>query len=182
MQQVIVRTSSKKTWKLIVRAALAMVVVFLVEITTAGKFGPWSTDDVGKTAVSGDYLFQQADLGVFRGIAGLLSSSGKFSGVLNRIEVRGMTDTPRFTVSSSSHQVQLRTQFYALVNGENGDTFLQKVVATFWKTTVWSAGSVAGSRQNRGGTSDKEWANPRYSAALRTVGASANVWNSQLPR
>jgi hypothetical protein len=114
------------------------------EITTAGKFGPWSEDDVGKTAVSGDYLFQQADLGVFRGIAGMLSSSGKFSGVLNRIEVRGMTDTPRFTVSSSSHQVQLRTQFYALVNGENGDTFLQKVVATFWKTTVWSEGSVAG--------------------------------------
>jgi hypothetical protein len=29
------------------------------EITTAGKFGPWSEDDVGKTAVSGDYLFQQ---------------------------------------------------------------------------------------------------------------------------
>jgi hypothetical protein len=48
------------------------------EITTAGKFGPWTADDVGKTAVSGDYLFQQADLGVFRGIAGLLSSSGKF--------------------------------------------------------------------------------------------------------
>jgi hypothetical protein len=114
------------------------------EITTTGKFGPWSADDVGRTAVSGDYRFQQADLGVFRGIAGLLSSSGKFSGVLNRIEVHGLTDTPRFTVSSSSHQVQLRTQFSALVNGENGDTFLQKVIATFWKTTVWSEGSVAG--------------------------------------
>ena len=114
------------------------------EITTAGKFGPWSEDDVGKTAVSGDYLFQQADLGVFRGIAGLLSSSGRFSGVLDRIEVQGLTDTPRFTVSSSSHQVQLRTQFSALVNGKNGDTFLQKVEATFWKTTVWSEGSVAG--------------------------------------
>ena len=128
------------------------------EITTAGKFGPWSEDDVGKTAVSGDYLFQEADLGVFRGIAGLLSSSGKFSGVLNRIEVRGMTDTPRFTVSSSSHQVQLRTQFYALVNGENGDTFLQKVVATFWKTTVWSEGSVAGRAGQPGKTGAVELA------------------------
>jgi AsmA-like protein len=128
------------------------------EITTAGKFGPWRADDVGKTAVSGDYLFQQADLGVFRGIAGLLSSSGKFSGVLNRIEVQGTTDTPRFTVSASSHQVQLRTQFHALVNGENGDTFLQKVVATFWKTTVWSEGSVAGRPGESGKTGAVELA------------------------
>ena len=27
------------------------------EITTTGKFGPWNADDVGKTAVSGDYSF-----------------------------------------------------------------------------------------------------------------------------
>ncbi len=114
------------------------------EITTTGKFGPWNADDVGKTAVSGEYVFQQADLGVFRGIAGLLSSSGKFSGVLDRIEVQGVTDTPRFTVTSSSHEVQLRTQFHAVVNGENGDTFLERVAAAFLKTTVWSKGSVAG--------------------------------------
>jgi hypothetical protein len=76
------------------------------EITTAGKFGPWNPDDVGTVTVSGDYLFQRADLAVFRGIAGELSSSGKFAGTLKRIEVQGATDTPRFTVTSSSHQVQ----------------------------------------------------------------------------
>ena len=41
------------------------------EITTTGKFGPWNPDDVGKVAMSGEYLFQHADLGVFRGIDGL---------------------------------------------------------------------------------------------------------------
>jgi hypothetical protein len=128
------------------------------EITTSGKFGPWKEDDVGKTAVSGEYLFQQADLGVFRGIAGMLSSSGKFSGVLDRIEVQGLTDTPRFTVTSSSHQVQLRTQFHAVVNSENGDTFLEKVTATFWKTTVWSDGSVAGKPGQSGKTASFELA------------------------
>ena len=128
------------------------------EITTTGKFGPWSADDVGKTAVSGEYVFQQADLGVFHGIAGMLSSSGKFSGVLNRIEVQGMTDTPRFTVTSSSHLVQLRTQFHAVVNGENGDTFLEKVVATFWKTIVLSEGSVAGGSGQPGKTASIELA------------------------
>lgn len=128
------------------------------EITTSGKFGPWNEDDVGKTAVSGEYLFQQADLGVFRGIAGLLSSSGKFSGVLDRIEVQGLTDTPGFTVTSSSHQVQLRTQFHAIVNAENGDTFLEKIAATFWKTTVWSEGSVAGGSGQPGKTASVELA------------------------
>jgi hypothetical protein len=113
---------------------------------------------VGKTAVSGEYFFQQADLGVFRGIAGLLSSSGKFSGVLNRIEVQGLTDTPSFTVTSSSHQVQLRTQFHAVVNGENGDTFLRNVAATFGKTTVWSQGSVAGGTGQPGKTASVELA------------------------
>jgi AsmA-like C-terminal region len=112
------------------------------EITTSGNFGPWNAVDVGKTPVVGHYSFQHADLGVFPGIAGLLSSSGKFSGVLDHIELHGQTDTPRFTVTSSSHQVDLQTQFDALVNGENGDTFLQKAIATFWKTTVWSRGSV----------------------------------------
>ncbi|HMH07363.1 MAG TPA: AsmA-like C-terminal region-containing protein [Terriglobales bacterium] len=126
------------------------------EITTTGKFGPWNQDDVGKTGVSGEYLFQQADLGVFRGIAGVLSSSGKFSGVLDRIEVEGLTDTPRFTVTSSSHQVQLRTQFHAVVNGGNGDTFLQKVAATCWKTTVLAEGSVSGTPGQSGKTASIE--------------------------
>jgi hypothetical protein len=128
------------------------------EITTAGRFGPWNVDHVGETAVSGEYLFQQADLSVFRGIAGQLSSSGKFSGVLDRIEVWGLTDTPAFTVTSSSHREQLRTQFHAVVNGENGDTFLQKVAATFWKTTVWSEGSVAGTASQPGKTASIELA------------------------
>ena len=128
------------------------------EITTSGKFGPWNEDDVGKTVVSGDYWFEEADLGVFRGIAGLLSSSGKFSGVLDHIEVEGQTDTPNFAVTSSSHQVQLQTQFRALVNGENGDTLLEKVVGTFWKTTVSSQGSVAGRDGQQGKTAAVELA------------------------
>jgi len=114
------------------------------EITTTGTFGPWNPDDLGKVTVSGDYLFDHADLSAVPGIAGLLSSSGKFSGTLNHIEVQGVTDTPSFTVTSSSHRVQLKTQFHAVVNGINGDTFLQQVGGTFWKTTVWSTGSVAG--------------------------------------
>jgi hypothetical protein len=120
------------------------------EIVTSGKFGPWNSDDVGKVAVSGEYVFEQADLGVFHGIAGMLSSSGKFAGTLSRIEVLGLTDTPNFTVTSSSHREHVKAQFHAVVNGENGDTFFQPVIANFRKTTVWSEGGVAGKPTQRG--------------------------------
>jgi hypothetical protein len=122
------------------------------EISTAGSFGPWNADSVGKTPVSGEYSFEKADLGVFRGISGLLSSSGKFKGQLDNIEVDGNTDVPLFAVTVSSHHVDLRTQFHAVVNGKNGDTFLKQVTATFGKTTVWTAGSVAGEADPPGKT------------------------------
>jgi hypothetical protein len=114
------------------------------EIITTGKFGPWNSAHVGKTPVSGEYEFEHADLGTFHGIAGLLSSTGNFSGTINQIEVDGSTDIPQFAVTSSQHTTQLHTQFHATVNAENGDTFLQRVSANFRKTTAWSEGSIAG--------------------------------------
>ena len=120
------------------------------EITSTGTFGPWNPADLGRVTVSGDYSFEHADLSVLPGIAGVLSSFGKFSGTLNHIEVQGVTDTPSFAVTSSSHRVQLKTQFHGVVNGINGDTLLQQVGGTFWKTTVWSQGSLAGSTAQPG--------------------------------
>jgi hypothetical protein len=122
------------------------------EITTSGKFGPWNADDVGKTAVSGNYRFEHADLGAFRGISGTLASAGKYAGTLERIEVQGNTDVPRFALTRSTHHAQLRTEFHAVVNGENGDVFLQNVNATFRRTTSWTHGSVAGTAGQTGKT------------------------------
>jgi len=122
------------------------------EITTTGKFGPWNADEVGKTVVSGDYRFEHADLGVFPGISGMLGSSGKYSGALEHIDVEGSTDVPLFAVTRSSHHAQLRSQFHAVVNAENGDVFLQNVNANFHQTTISSQGSVAGEAGKPGKT------------------------------
>ncbi len=122
------------------------------EIVASGKFGPWNPAQVGQTAVAGAYTFQHADLSVFHGISGLLSSSGKFAGVLNHIAVEGSSDVPLFAVTTSSHQVQLQTQFSAVVNGENGDVFLQKVIATLGQTTLLTEGGVAGNSDQEGKT------------------------------
>jgi hypothetical protein len=122
------------------------------EITTTGKFGPWNADEVGKTAVSGDYRFEHADLSVFPGISGMLGSSGKYSGTLEHVDVQGVTDVPLFAVTRSSHQVPLQTQFHAIVNAENGDVLLQNVSANFRQTTIWTEGSVAGEPGQAGKT------------------------------
>lgn len=120
------------------------------EISTSGKFGPWNPDDVGKTPVSGEYHFEHADLAAFRGIRGVLESSGKYGGRLERIEVEGNTDVPLFAVTRSSHHTRLRTQFNAVVNAENGDVFLQNVGADFRDTSILAHGSIAGQPSQTG--------------------------------
>jgi hypothetical protein len=122
------------------------------EVTTSGKFGPWKRGNAGETPISGEYKFEQADLGVYDGIAGTLSSTGKFSGNLGHIDISGVTDTPDFKVKTSSHPVHLTTKFAAYVDGTRGDTFLQQVDVDFWKTHLVARGSIAGSQNRKGKT------------------------------
>jgi len=122
------------------------------EIIASGRFGPWKTGDAGQTPVSGNYTFQNADLGMFRGIAGMLSSHGKFQGTLEHIGVQGTAEIPDFEVTSSGHSVQLETRFDALVNAKNGDVMLQQVDSNFNKTTVISTGNVVGTSGDKGKT------------------------------
>ena len=49
-----------------------------------GSFGPWNTEQLGATPVSGKYSFRDADLGVFDGIQGILASEGQFDGTLEQ--------------------------------------------------------------------------------------------------
>ena len=121
-------------------------------IDAAGDFGPWDAEDPAGTPVSGKYRFSNADLGVFKGISGELSSRGQFHGELGKIEVNGETDTPDFAVSIAGHPVDLKTTFNATVDGENGDTFLHPVKARFGQTTVVCQGAVAGEPDAKGKT------------------------------
>jgi hypothetical protein len=112
------------------------------EITTNGSFGPWDTDEPGDTPVSGQYRFTDADLGPLPGIAGTLSSTGKYHGQLNEIEVQGETDTPNFSLDPVGRPVPLHTEFSATVNGTDGDTYLHPVRATLVHSLIIAEGSV----------------------------------------
>jgi hypothetical protein len=113
------------------------------EIETVGEFGPWRRGNAGETSLSGEYTFEHADLNVYHGIGGTLSSQGKFGGVLRHIDISGSTDIPDFEVRSGHHAVHLATEFSAYVDGTYGDTYLKHVDAHFSKTRVEAQGSIA---------------------------------------
>ena len=111
-------------------------------IHSKGKIGPWNVSDPGETQVDGDYLFEHANLGDFKGIAGILSSTGHYSGTLRNLTVDGETDTPNFQLDRYETPVHLRTHFHALVDGTNGDTKLEPVDAVLDQSHFQVRGQV----------------------------------------
>ncbi len=115
------------------------------EINSSGNFGPWD-EEPALTPVSGSYTFDHADLSVFKGIAGMLSSRGNYQGELDRIEVSGDTDTPDFRLRVSGQPVHLTTHFQAVVDGTDGNTYLNPVNGHFGNSSVVARGQIAGER------------------------------------
>jgi hypothetical protein len=113
-------------------------------IVTAGSFGPWVVDDPGQSAVEGTYTFSHADLSGFKGIAGILSSTGRYQGTLRNLTVDGETDTPDFRLTHFGNALPLHTQFHAKVDGTNGDTWLEPVEATLAHSHFTAQGKIVG--------------------------------------
>ena len=112
------------------------------DIQSTGLFGPWNESDPRDTPVQGDYSFSNADLGTLKGIGGILSSTGKYEGMLSSIVVDGKTDTPDFRINISGRPVPLHTEFHAVVDGTSGDTYLEPVKATLLHSSFTAKGSI----------------------------------------
>jgi hypothetical protein len=120
------------------------------EIRARGTFGPWNTADPRMTPLGADYAFDRADLDTVKGISGILSSKGRFHGVLERIRVEGTTDTPDFRVDVAGQPVRLQTRFAAVVDGTNGNTWLEPVEATLLSSHIVARGEVVRSEDVKG--------------------------------
>lgn len=112
------------------------------DIDATGTFGPWVGEEPADTPAVGKYTFLNADLGTLKGISGTLSSKGSFSGPLNYIKVDGSTDTPDFALRTAAHPMALHTDFSAIVDGTNGNTYLSSVTAHFLHTTLAVNGEI----------------------------------------
>jgi len=122
------------------------------EIAAKGSFGPWVKQDPGLTPLSGTYSFDHADLGTIKGIGGILSSTGRFAGMLSRILVDGTTKTPDFSIDIGGAPAPLETTFAAIVDGTNGNTYLQKVDARLHHTAIEASGAIASQPHLKGRT------------------------------
>ena len=112
------------------------------EVQSTGTFGPWVAGEPGDSPIDGDYRFDNADLGVFSGIAGKLHSSGSFKGSLSSVNVRGEATVPDFRLKQAGNRVPLQTRFEVLVDGTNGDTILKPVNGTLGSTNFTTSGGI----------------------------------------
>jgi AsmA-like C-terminal region len=117
-------------------------------IVTSGQFGPWHNEEPGDTPLEGRFVFDRADLSVFHGIGGTLSSRGAFGGSLDYIDVNGETDTPDFVVKVGGHPFALHTKYHAIVDGTNGDTQLKRIDANFLQSSLVAVGGVYNDAQH----------------------------------
>ena len=114
------------------------------EIDVDGTFGPWRRDEPGDTPLEGAFNFAKADLGVFPGISGTLSSQGDFGGTLAELRANGETDTPDFTIQVGGHPFPLHVKYQALIDGTNGDTRLTNIDGWFLSSYLHATGAVLG--------------------------------------
>ena len=112
------------------------------DIQTSGTFGPWHAESPGSTPLDGTFVFDNADLGFFKGISGILSARGTFGGSLNRIDIHGDTNTPQFRAIKDGNPVPLHAAYHAIVDGTNGNTILDRVNGSFLNTSLVAMGSV----------------------------------------
>ena len=112
------------------------------EIAVDGDFGPWDRNEPGDTPLDGDFSFAKADLSVFKGISGILSSRGSFEGTLDEIHANGETETPDFMIAVGGHKFALHTKYRATIDGTNGDTRLEQIDASFLNSHLLAKGAV----------------------------------------
>jgi uncharacterized protein involved in outer membrane biogenesis len=121
-------------------------------IFTSGTFGPWHKDAPGATPLGGKYSFERVDMSTIKGLGGTLESTGQFSGQLGRIRVAGETRSPDFSLDIAQHPMPLTTEFDALVDGTDGDTYLNSVSAKLGDTPMLAAGRITGTPGAKGRT------------------------------
>jgi hypothetical protein len=111
-------------------------------VHTQGSFGPWRMEDPGESAISGGYKLSHGDLGVFKGIAGAVDSTGHYEGTLRDLAVNGVTSTPDFRLTHFGTALALETSFSARVDVTNGDTWLDAVDAQLGRARFRTRGEI----------------------------------------
>lgn len=113
------------------------------DIHATGNFGPWNVAAPRETPLDGDFAFTHADLNTIKGLGGMMSSVGRFAGVMEKLTVDGTADVPDFSLDISNHPLPLKTKYHAFVDATSGDTQLDPVDGWLRNTHILAKGLVA---------------------------------------
>jgi hypothetical protein len=113
------------------------------DLTVEGSFGPVDNSDPKQTPFSGLYLFSEADLGVFGGIAGRLTTEGTFSGTIEETEVAGNATVPDFHLTRVKNVVPLEVDYSAAILDNAATIELRQVNTAFGKSLLLTTGDVS---------------------------------------
>jgi hypothetical protein len=112
------------------------------DVRASGHIGPWQGHDPRATPIDGQFRFDHADLDTIKGIGGMLTATGSFTGQLGRLEVDASNDVPDFSLDISGHPEHLTANVHATVDGTTGDTYLDQIHATLGSSTFVTQGKV----------------------------------------
>jgi hypothetical protein len=112
------------------------------DVHAVGRLGPWRSQEPRATPIDGQFRFEHADLNTIKGIGGMLTATGSFSGQLGRLAVQASNDVPDFSVDISGHPEHLTANVHATVDGTTGDTYLDEVHAKLGSSTFTTQGAV----------------------------------------
>lgn len=122
------------------------------EFWAEGRLGRFSSKSLKATPVSGRYTVSNADLRVFGGISGVLSSSGKIDGTLGRVEWNGTAVVPDFQVGGTGHKVRLQSAYTIFLDTSDATTDLRNIRASFGRSTFLAEGRLSQDPSARGKT------------------------------
>jgi hypothetical protein len=112
------------------------------DVRASGHLGPWQGHDPRSTPIDGQFRFDHADLDTIKGIGGMLTATGTFTGQLGRLEVDASNDVPDFSIDISGHPEHLTANVHATVDGTTGDTYLDQIHATLGSSNFATQGKV----------------------------------------
>ena len=119
-------------------------------VDTHGRFGPWQPREPRATPLRGQYTFSSADMNTIKGLGGTLTSRGSYDGVLERIAVTGDVEVPDFSLDIARRPVPLTARFQAVVDGTNGNTYLERVDAKLFESHIHASGAVVRTEDVKG--------------------------------
>lgn len=118
------------------------------DVQVDGEFGPFNRRNPAETPISGDYLYQDADLSNLREVGGILDSKGRFEGNLSENRIDGEATVPDFYLQRAQNRVPFKASY--TVTRQAGDIILNRVECKIVESELTARGRIFGDPAQKG--------------------------------